>query len=232
MDRNPTGGRIKLCTLAHIRNRIFGTHYVRCRTYEIYVPIVVGWTLLPAPATVPPRTVSTEYILKDHTEELREKLDALEIEAANLRLNLSVMTGKHEEAKAVLSELVASSLTAAKLAAFAADNAVLAAKKAVVTAEQVAAVNQFLPSIVAVQAASAAASAAVDSATAASRAVAAAALAAAHEDNKTVNNVLMHNVAKAEAEAKRAFANALEAVRLAFAVAERLVSTGRQSASR
>ncbi|MDP3348293.1 MAG: hypothetical protein Q8S92_04780 [Hydrogenophaga sp.] len=165
--------------------------------------------------------------MKDHAEELREKLDALEIEAANLRLNLSVMAVKHEEAKAALRELVASSLTAAKLAAFAADSAVLAAQKAVVTAEQVAAVKQFPPSIVAVQAASAAASAAVDSATAASRAVAAAALAAAHEDNKTVSSALMHNVAKAEAEAKRALANALEAVRLAFAAAERLVSTGR-----
>lgn len=219
-----------LSTLAHIKNRIFGTHYMRCRTYEIYVPIVVGWTLLPAPAQpcLPiPRTVSTENILKDHTEELREKLDALEIEAANLRLNLSVMTGKHEEAKAALRELVTSSLTAAKLAAFAADNAVRAAKKAVVTAEQVAAVKQFLPSIEAVQAASAAAAAAVESATAASRAVAAAALAAAHEDNKTVGNALMQNVAKAESEAKRAFANALEAVRLAFAATERLVSTSR-----
>lgn len=162
--------------------------------------------------------------MKDHTEELRAKLNALEIEAVDLRIQFSVMSAKHEKAKAALRELVASSLTAAKLSALAADNAVLATKKSVTTAQQVAAAKQFLPSIAAVQAANAAAAAAVEAATAASRAVAAAALAAAHEDNQTVGTALMHKVTKAEADAKRALTAALEAVRLAFAAAEGMVS--------
>ncbi|MDP3137551.1 MAG: hypothetical protein Q8N17_14620 [Burkholderiaceae bacterium] len=166
-------------------------------------------------------------VLQEKNKELRGKLDALEREAAHLRLNLSKMSSQHNDAKAALREMVELSLAAATQAALAADNAVLATKKAVATAKQVAAQNAIVPASVAVQAAAAAAAAAIDSATAAKKAVIAATNAAAHEIDKTAYSALMQNVAKAEADAKRVFASALEAVKLAFSAAEHLVTTGK-----
>ena len=160
-------------------------------------------------------------------EALRVKLDALEREGANMRAGFLSISRQHNEAKAAMHQLAELSLAAAIRAAAAADNAVLATKKAAAAAKDVAAQKSFAPAHAAVQAATAAAGAAVEAATAATQAVSAAARAVAQDTENTAYTKMMQSVAKAEVEVKRANANAVDALKLAYEATEHLFAMGK-----
>jgi hypothetical protein len=156
--------------------------------------------------------------------ELYAKLDALKIETANLRLASLVAGRRYEEAHTTIRELTRISLDAARRAATAAENAVLATKKAASLACEVASHNTFELADKAVHAAMAAAAAAIEGAAAAAAATDAAAKAAAHEPEKWALASVMEDISKAAAETKRVIEGATEAVILVHAAAD-LVST-------
>jgi len=168
-----------------------------------------------------------EDALEESIDVLRGKLADLEHEAANLRLGYSDITRKHNEAKAALRELVGLSLAAATRSAQAADISVLATRRAVVTAKEVADQKAFIPASISVQAASAASAAAVEAAFAATQAVSAAAKAVAHESEKDEYATLMKSIEQVEVQAKRAITDALEAVKLAYHAAQKLIPAGK-----
>jgi len=79
--------------------------------------------------------------MTEKIKELKAKLAGLEHEAANMRLGFMVASRQHGEAKAAMYLLAALSLTAARRAAVAVDNAVLATKKAAAAAKDVACIR-------------------------------------------------------------------------------------------
>lgn len=172
-------------------------------------------------------------------EELHAKLTALESETADLRLDYLVTSRRYDEAQVSLKKLTALSLTAATRAAVAVEKAVLATRKAASVAEQLAPHVSGAENLAAqragqavatsADAAAASAEAAVEAAAAAAAAAAIAIHTAELEPEKNELAAAAATANEAAAGGKRAIESALQAVKIAKAVAEFMNPSNRSS---